>query len=96
MRLLVLDGQAERSRGFVAALRGYGYTPDQLDSLADASEALALTPYTGLLLRRSLPDGDGLAWLRQCRTRGLPPPALKRRRARSVEERVERSAIRHL
>jgi DNA-binding response OmpR family regulator len=88
MRLLVLDAQAERSRGFVAALRGCGYTPDQLDTLGDATEALALTPYTGMLLRRSFPDGDGVAWLRQCRERGVPIPAVVMS-AGSVEERVE-------
>ena len=89
MRLLILDAIAERSLGVVAALRGYGYTPDQLDNLGDAAEALSLTSYNGMVLRRRLTDGDSISWLRQCRARGVQVPAVVVMSASTVEERIE-------
>ena len=88
MRLLVLDSLVERSAGFVAALRACGYTPDQLDRLEDAVEALSLTPYSGMVLRRRFPDGDAIPWLCERRARGLPIPAVMVMGASSVEDRV--------
>ena len=88
MRVLVLDTAAERSLGVTAALQECGYTPDRLDTLGEAKEALSLTPYTGLVLSRKLPDGDGISWLRQCRARGVTIPAVMVT-AGTVDDRIQ-------
>ena len=88
MRVLVLDTVAERARGVTAALQECGYTPDRLDTLSEAKEALSLTPYTGMVLSRRLPDGDGIPWLRQCRARGVAIPAVMVT-AGTVDDRIQ-------
>ena len=88
MRVLVLDTVAERSLGVTAALQECGYTPDRLDTLGEAKEALSLTPYAGMVLSRRLPDGDGIPWLRQCRVRGVAVPAVMVT-AGTVDDRIQ-------
>lgn len=89
MRLLVLDAVAKRSLSVVAALRGCGFTPDRLDTLGEATEALALVPYTGIVLRQRFSDGDGVSWLQQCRADGMATPTVMMLDASTIEDRIQ-------
>ena len=89
MRLLVIDPDAARANNFAAALRTSGFTPDHLDLLGDATEALSSTRYHGMLLQHSLPDGNGVPWLRRCRARGFAIPAVVLMGRSTVDERIE-------
>lgn len=76
MRVLIVEDDAGIATGLAATLRGSGYAVDVTATLALASAALRVEPFDLVLLDLSLPDGDGLDWLRQVRRSGSVMPVL--------------------
>src|SRR6478672_3042811 len=75
MRLLLLEDDDLLGEGLRDFLRAEGHTVDWCRSLHDAS-AMHNEPHDVLLVDWQLPDGSGLAWLRERRARGDATPAL--------------------
>lgn len=76
MRVLIVEDDTGIATGLAATLRGSGYAVDVTATLALASAALHVEPFDLVLLDLSLPDGDGLDWLRQVRSSGSVMPVL--------------------
>ena len=76
MRVLIVEDDTGIATGLAAPLRGSGYAVDVTATLALASAALRVEPFDLVLLDLSLPDGDGLDWLRQVRSSGSVMPVL--------------------
>ena len=76
MRVLIVEDDADIATGLAATLKVSGYAADVTPTLAMASAALCVEPFDLVLLDLSLPDGDGLDWLRQLRRSGQGMPVL--------------------
>lgn len=76
MRVLIVEDDAGIATGLAATLRASGYAVDVTATLVLASAALRVEPFDLVLLDLSLPDGDGLDWLRQVRRSGSVMPVL--------------------
>ena len=76
MRVLIVEDDAGIATGLAATLKASGYAVDVTSTLALASAALRVEPFDLVLLDLSLPDGDGLDWLRQVRRSGSVMPVL--------------------
>jgi DNA-binding response OmpR family regulator len=76
MRLLVVEDNEELAQLLTERLRAAGYECDLMTTAAEASAAAAVTRYAALVLDLGLPDGDGLAILREIRQRKDPVPVL--------------------
>ena len=76
MRLLVVEDNAELAQLLTKGLQTAGYETDVLSSLEEAGTVLRTTFYAALILDLGLPDGDGLALLREIRHRNNPIPIL--------------------
>ena len=76
MRVLIVEDDAGIATGLAATLRASGYAVDVTATLALASAAVRVEPFDLVLLDLSLPDGDGLDWLRQVRRSGSLMPVL--------------------
>jgi len=76
MRVLIVEDDAGIATGLAATLKASGYAVDVTSTLALASAALQVELFDLVLLDLSLPDGDGLDWLRQVRRSGRVMPVL--------------------
>ena len=76
MRLLVVEDNEQLAELLAKGLQAAGYGTDVLSSLEEASTVLRTTFYAALILDLGLPDGDGLALLRELRHRNNPIPVL--------------------
>src|ERR1700759_1567509 len=76
MRLLIVEDHEELAALLVKGLRTAGYDADVLSTIDEASSVLQTTFYAALILDLGLPDGDGLALLREIRHRNNPIPVL--------------------
>ena len=76
MRVLIVEDDTAIAAGLAATLKASGYAVDVTATLAMASAALRVEPFDLVLLDLSLPDGDGLDWLRQVRRSGSVMPVL--------------------
>jgi two-component system, OmpR family, response regulator MprA len=76
MRLLVVEDNEELARLLSERLRAEGYDADLLATAAEAGAATTTTRYAAVVLDLGLPDGDGLAILREIRQRKDPTPVL--------------------
>ena len=76
MRLLVVEDNEQLAELLAQGLRTAGYETDVLTSLEEASAVLRTTFAAALILDLGLPDGDGLALLRELRHRNNPIPVL--------------------
>lgn len=89
MRILLVEDE-RRISGFTAkGLREEGHVVDLAEDLDAARRAVALQTYDLLLVDRMLPDGDGLALVRELRRAGVRTPAICLTARDRVEERVE-------
>jgi two-component system response regulator TctD len=69
MRLLIVEDNSEFADLLVKGLRAAGYEADVLSSIDEAGTILRTTQYAALILDLGLPDGDGLALVREIRHR---------------------------
>ena len=76
MRLLIVEDNEELAELLAKGLRTAGYEADVLSTVEDARAVLSTTFYAALILDLGLPDGDGLALLREMRQRDNPIPVL--------------------
>jgi DNA-binding response OmpR family regulator len=88
MRLLVVEDEARIAEIVRTALARDGFAVDVFGSCSDAREAFATNPYDAAILDLGLPDGDGLALLKELRARGNTVPILVLTARDAVEHRV--------
>lgn len=88
MRLLIVEDNEELAQLLANGLKTAGYESDVLHTASDARSALATTRYAAVILDLGLPDGDGLAILREIRHRSDPIPVLVLTARGSVDDRV--------
>ena len=88
MRLLVVEDERELAALLRLALERGGFTVDLAHDLAATGDHLALARYEAVILDLALPDGDGLALLRQLRARGSALPVLVLTARDAPEDRV--------
>ena len=88
MRLLVVEDNAQLSQLLATGLRKAGYEADFLATAAEARSVLMTTSYAALILDLGLPDGDGLAILRELRHRKDSLPVLVLTARGGLDDRV--------
>lgn len=88
MRLLAVEDEAELSELVKANLGRHGFAVDLAGTLADARDCLETTAYDVILLDLQLPDGDGLALLREVREGARPVPVIALTARDTVADRV--------
>jgi len=76
MRVLVAEEDANLRAAMSATLRGAGFAVDTAADLEDADLTLALNAYDSVVLDRSLPGGDALAYVAARRREGWAVPVL--------------------
>jgi DNA-binding response OmpR family regulator len=89
MRLLVVEDNEQLAGLLTEGLQAAGYETDVLSSLEEASTVLRTTFYAALILDLGLPDGDGLALLRDLRHRNNPIPVLVLTARGGLQDRVQ-------
>jgi DNA-binding response OmpR family regulator len=88
VRVLIVEDEARIAEIVRGALARDGFAVDVVDRCADAREALAVNPYDAAILDLGLPDGDGLALLKELRRGGNSVPVLVLTARDAVEHRV--------
>ncbi|UTD28193.1 response regulator transcription factor [Bradyrhizobium sp. WD16] len=88
MRLLVVEDNPELAALLAEGLRKAGFDVDLLSSVEDARAVLDNTFYAALILDLGLPDGDGLALLREIRHRNNSIPVLVLTARGGLDDRV--------
>ena len=76
MRLLLIEDDPELADGLQQSLVQSGYAVDVARTAHAGRTACATTRYEMLILDLGLPDGDGLALLRELRAQGTQAPVL--------------------
>lgn len=89
MRLLVVEDETDLASAIVDHLSAKGHAVDLAGDLATADAALAGVAYDVVLLDLHLPDGDGIAFLRVLRRRGVRVPVLIGTARDRITERIE-------
>ncbi|MDQ2066598.1 response regulator transcription factor [Xinfangfangia sp. CPCC 101601] len=67
MRLLLVEDSDDLARAVLRYLRGQGHAVDHVGDAAGAEAAMAVGGYACVILDLGLPDGSGLALLREAR-----------------------------
>lgn len=88
MRLLIVEDEARIVEILRSALVRAGFAVDAVALCEEAAEALAANPYDAVILDLGLPDGDGLALLKDVRGRRNMVPVLVLTARDAVEQRV--------
>lgn len=88
MRLLVVEDNPELAALLAEGLRKAGFDVDLLSSVEEARAVLDNTFYAALILDLGLPDGDGLALLREIRHRNNSIPVLVLTARGGLDDRV--------
>lgn len=76
MRLLLVEDTLDLAASVLRFLRSEGHAVDHAATAADAEDALAVGDYACVILDLGLPDGSGLALLRQARSAGRRVPVI--------------------
>jgi DNA-binding response OmpR family regulator len=88
MKILIVEDERRVGRFIERALQEQAYTVRLVDTCAGARDALAESPYDAIVLDLGLPDGDGLALLREWRSSGFNEPVLILSARDAVEDRI--------
>ena len=89
MRLLIVEDNEELAELLAKGLQTAGYQADVLSTVEEAKSVLSTTFYAALILDLGLPDGDGLALLRELRNRNDPIPVLVLTARGGLHDRVQ-------
>jgi DNA-binding response OmpR family regulator len=89
MRILVVEDERKIAGFLSRGLGEEGHRVDVVGDLAAARTAVEAADYDLMLVDRMLPDGDGLALVRELRRRRVATPAICLTARDRVEERVE-------
>lgn len=88
MRVLLIEDNGRLAGLLIAGLERRGFHCDRAETLVIATEAVAAQVHDVLIVDRGLPDGDGIAWLRDMRRAGFMQPALILTARDGLEDRV--------
>lgn len=88
MKLLLIEDELALSEALGTLLRAQGYAVDPVINLARADAAMSVSHYDAVLLDLYLPDGDGLAWLRRLRAKGITHPVIVMTARDQVSDRI--------
>ncbi|MFL6660691.1 MAG: response regulator transcription factor [Rhizobacter sp.] len=88
MRVLLVEDDAVLRGVMVRSLVDAGHRVDVASTLADTAYLWRVQPFDAVLLDLSLPDGSGIAALRQARERGDRTPVLVLTARNRTEERI--------
>lgn len=88
MKILIVEDEERVGRFIERALNEQAYTTRLVTRCADARDALAESPYDAIVLDLGLPDGDGLALLREWRASGFDEPVLVLSARDAVNDRI--------
>jgi len=88
MRLLVVEDNNDLAQLLVKGLEAVGFAADVVATAGEARAAVATTRYAAVVLDLGLPDGDGLAVLREVRERKDATPVLVLTARGGVHDRV--------
>lgn len=89
MRLLLVEDEVEMARALMAVLVQQKHIVDHMTSIENAREALLSNVHDAVILDRQLPDGDGLALLREMRNAGDKTPVIVLTAQNEPGERVD-------
>lgn len=89
MRILLVEDERKIAAFLLKGLVEEGHVVLLAGDLATARTQVAVSDFDLLLVDRMLPDGDGLALVRELRREGLATPAICLTARDRVEERVE-------
>lgn len=89
MKVLIVEDQFRLGEFLHAALSECSYTARWVRTCAEASDALADTPFDVVVLDLGLPDGDGLELMKEWRKSGFNEPVLILSARDSVEDRIK-------
>ncbi|MBS0478745.1 MAG: response regulator transcription factor [Proteobacteria bacterium] len=89
VRILLVEDDPALAREIIRALEREHWALDHVSCLADAFEAVILSPYRLILLDRRLPDGDGLALIAAARSRPAPPAVIVLTARDGIADRIE-------
>lgn len=76
MRLLLIEDEIEMAKALAVILVQHHYVVDHMPTIEDAREAIRSKVHDAVILDRHLPDGDGLAFLREMREAGNTTPVI--------------------
>jgi DNA-binding response OmpR family regulator len=88
MRILIIEDDLALASLVARDLRAVGYTVDAVDRAESGLHAAIDVDYSAIIVDLRLPDGDGLALIRDLRGRGQRTPILILTGRRRVTERV--------
>jgi DNA-binding response OmpR family regulator len=88
-RILLVEDDPALAREIARALERAHWALDHVSSLADAFEAVILSPYRLILLDRRLPDGDGIKLVAAAKSRPSPPAIIFLTARDEVAARIE-------
>ncbi|MFX0546371.1 response regulator [Roseovarius sp. S1116L3] len=88
MRILIVEDDATLADGLSVGLRLSGFTPELVETCADADEALEQGGFAAVALDIMLPDGSGLDILSGMRARGDRTPVLLLTALDQVSDRI--------
>src|SRR5215813_11631524 len=88
MRLLLLEDNARLQAVVSDSLRTNEYLVDAVGTIASFRSAIALVRYDLFIIDLGLPDGDGLALIRELRTGGCEAPILVITAQAAIDARV--------
>ena len=89
MRLLIVEDNEELAELLAKGLQTAGYEADVLSTVEEAASVLRTTFYAALILDLGLPDGDGLALLREIRHLNNSIPVLVLTARGGLHDRVQ-------
>lgn len=88
MRLLLVEDDLELAAGLASALEQSNHVLDVAHSCDAARQALLATDYQVIVMDLGLPDGDGIALLRELRQRRIATPVLVLTARDDLDERI--------
>jgi two-component system, OmpR family, response regulator QseB len=88
MHLLLIEDDLDLGASLQQALRGAGLSSEWLRTAADARRFAALGAHDCILLDLGLPDGHGLALLRQWRGQGITTPLIVLTASDALDDRL--------
>lgn len=89
MKILIVEDERRVAQFVERALVELSHTTRVASSCAAARDALAETPFDAVILDLGLPDGDGLALLREWRASGFNEPVLILSARDAVSDRIQ-------
>jgi two-component system OmpR family response regulator len=88
MRLLLVEDSERLQELLSESLKSAGYMLDVVATVADLFSSVAAVGYDLLIIDLGLPDGDGLAAIRDLRARGITLPILIITARGSIDDRI--------